>query len=173
LHSSLTDPKILGTDPYPFLGHFSNYATILLRFAEGRFSMDYYYHFCANSDQNQYDCAMVRTNYSVPGGSIIGIDTLEIERHFRPEKAKLLTFDKFFNIGEYKPLTKEQLAEVMAERGINCNENKIGVYQVWPPFQKVEPHSEGDFPDLVAFIDGMRRMEYLDDGGFDDIEDDL
>ncbi|MBW3014533.1 hypothetical protein KY335_04830 [Candidatus Woesearchaeota archaeon] len=174
LESVIGDPLTLVERPYPFLGHHQNFGQIILTYEDGNFFMDYFYHFSSNSDKNHFNSATLRTTACTPGGGIIGIDRLEHSYDFIENRARQVIFRKLLKIGEYNPLTKEQVLQAAKDCGIDYhNKEGLSIAHMNIPHRRLPLHKKEDFAEINEFMDRLSRMrpEYMDDD-FDSLEED-
>ncbi|MCK4669944.1 MAG: hypothetical protein KAT43_01980 [Nanoarchaeota archaeon] len=146
LTKAIENPEILNETPYPFLGEHQKFGQILLRYENDNFFMDYYYHFSSITDRSNFNLVAVRAMASFPGGGIIGIDKLKHEFRFVNERAEQITFDRILTIGDYNPLTKEQMIEIAKKKGIDYRDKSgLSLGQLWMPHKRVPLHTEEYF----------------------------
>lgn len=175
LTQSFEDPNVLAERPYPFLGHHQHFGQIILTYEEGNFFMDYFYHFSSNSDKNSFNSATLRTTACTPGRGIIGIDRLKHEYKFIDSRAKQVIISKYLRLGEYNPLTKEQVLQTAKDCGIDYhNTEGLSIAHMNMPHRRLPLHTKDDFAEINDFMDKLRGrgLESPEDGS-DPAEDDL
>lgn len=175
LDHAIKDPTILIEKPYPFLGHHQNFGQIILTYEDRNFFMDYFYHFSSNSDENSFNSATLRTIACTPGGGIIGIDRLKHEYKFIDDRAKQVIIARYLRLGEYNPLTKDQVLQTAKECGIDYHDKEgLSLAHMNIPHKRLPLHTKEDFTEINEFMDKLKRMESgSKDDSFDPFEDDL